>query len=73
MKCRLTSLLCFAMTRPPTYAEICEVAEEAVQIFSNNGYDCCLFGSTACALYGASRCPNVRELAQTPYRRMIRG
>ncbi|KAI0733340.1 hypothetical protein C8Q72DRAFT_748935, partial [Fomitopsis betulina] len=50
------------MARLPTYAEICQVAEKAVSIFSDNGYESCLFGSTACALYGGTRCPNDVDL-----------
>ena len=55
------------MSRSPTYAEICEVAERAISIFSNNGFNACLFGSTACALYGVARCPNVRDLSVVCY------
>ncbi|KZT63383.1 hypothetical protein DAEQUDRAFT_719496 [Daedalea quercina L-15889] len=50
------------MAPPPTYEEICEISGRAVSIFSESGYDCCLFESTACALYGTTRCPNDVDL-----------
>lgn len=40
--------------------EIRLVARKAVDIFASHGFVSCLFGSTACALYGCSRTPNVR-------------
>ncbi|KAH9835006.1 uncharacterized protein C8Q71DRAFT_710657 [Rhodofomes roseus] len=50
------------MRSPPTYGEICDIANRAVTIFTECGYQCCLFGSTACALYGVTRCPNDVDL-----------
>ncbi|KAH9835002.1 uncharacterized protein C8Q71DRAFT_812587 [Rhodofomes roseus] len=49
-------------SRPPTYEEICNVSREAVSIYTDRGYSCCLFGSTACALYGTTRRPNDVDL-----------
>ncbi|KAH9919569.1 uncharacterized protein B0H18DRAFT_879914 [Fomitopsis serialis] len=49
-------------SRPPTYPEICAVSREAVSIYTRHGYSCCLFGSTACALYGTTRTPNDVDL-----------
>ncbi|GBE89813.1 hypothetical protein BKA93DRAFT_918663 [Sparassis latifolia] len=46
----------------PTYDEIRDVARKAVDIFGQRQLRCCLFGSTACALYGTSRCPNDVDL-----------
>ena len=48
-------------SRPPTHSEIRAVAREAVSIYTKQGYACCLFGSTACALYGTTRQPNVSK------------
>ncbi|PCH36935.1 hypothetical protein WOLCODRAFT_82882 [Wolfiporia cocos MD-104 SS10] len=42
----------------PTNEEILDIAREAISIFNENDYDCCLFGSAACALYGMDRDPN---------------
>jgi len=50
------------MSRPPTYTEIRRIAHEAVSLLADHGYECCLFGSTACALWGATRCPNDVDL-----------
>ncbi|RPD60544.1 hypothetical protein L226DRAFT_533867 [Lentinus tigrinus ALCF2SS1-7] len=48
--------------RPPTFDEIRDVAEQAVNIFRNHGLDSCLFGSAACSLFGVSRTPNDVDL-----------
>ncbi|KZT08224.1 uncharacterized protein LAESUDRAFT_649859 [Laetiporus sulphureus 93-53] len=50
------------MAPSATYEEIRGIAQQAVSIFADYGYDCCLFGSTACALYGATRRPNDVDL-----------
>ncbi|KAH9948653.1 hypothetical protein B0H21DRAFT_689746 [Amylocystis lapponica] len=50
------------MPFPATLEEICSVAQRAVSIFSAANLQCCLFGSAACAQYGASRCPNDVDL-----------
>ncbi|PCH36939.1 hypothetical protein WOLCODRAFT_109445 [Wolfiporia cocos MD-104 SS10] len=42
----------------PIYKEIFDIAREAISIFNERGYECCLFGSAACSLYGVDRDPN---------------
>ncbi|EPT02051.1 hypothetical protein FOMPIDRAFT_1119253 [Fomitopsis schrenkii] len=49
-------------SRSPTQGELRTVAREAVSIYMKQGYSCCLFGSTACALYGTTRQPNDVDL-----------
>ena len=57
---RLFSLLdTVGMGSPATYEEIRDIARRAVVVLRTHGYQCCLFGSAACALYGVSRCPKV--------------
>ncbi|CCM06852.1 uncharacterized protein FIBRA_09157 [Fibroporia radiculosa] len=46
------------MGRDPTPEEIRKIAKRAIRAFSDLGYACCLFGSTACMMYGVERCPN---------------
>ncbi|KAI0325837.1 hypothetical protein GY45DRAFT_1329788 [Cubamyces sp. BRFM 1775] len=46
----------------PTSDEILEIADQAVDIFRNRRLRCCLFGSTACHLFGVSRTPNDIDL-----------
>ncbi|KZT63091.1 hypothetical protein DAEQUDRAFT_238435 [Daedalea quercina L-15889] len=55
---QILTLVAGMKSRPPTYSEICTVSREAVSIYTAHGYSCCLFGSTACALYGTTRQPN---------------
>ncbi|EIN08707.1 hypothetical protein PUNSTDRAFT_86711 [Punctularia strigosozonata HHB-11173 SS5] len=43
---------------PPTRREIYDVAQVAANIFEDHGLPVCLFGSTACALWGIDRRPN---------------
>ncbi|KZT08222.1 uncharacterized protein LAESUDRAFT_757902 [Laetiporus sulphureus 93-53] len=50
------------MSPPATEEEIRDIARRAVKIFADNGYNCCLFGSIGCSLYGISRCPNDVDL-----------
>jgi len=42
----------------PTKAEIQTVARATVTALAEHGLECCLFGSAASSLYGASRVPN---------------
>ncbi|KAI0792337.1 hypothetical protein C8Q75DRAFT_752408 [Abortiporus biennis] len=42
----------------PTSAEVRQVAQRAISIFTRNGLSACLFGSAGCSLYGCSRSPN---------------
>ncbi|EPS93281.1 hypothetical protein FOMPIDRAFT_1136505 [Fomitopsis schrenkii] len=50
------------MASPPIYEEIRDIARRAVVILREHVYLCCLFGSTACALYGVNRCPKDVDL-----------
>ncbi|KAI8996634.1 hypothetical protein BD414DRAFT_455577 [Trametes punicea] len=42
----------------PTREEILRAARKAIRVFADFGLQCCLFGSTACNLFGVSRTPN---------------
>ncbi|KAI0703892.1 hypothetical protein C8T65DRAFT_578600 [Cerioporus squamosus] len=46
----------------PTTQEICNIAAQAVRIFSGHGLRSCLFGSTASWLHGLDRTPNDVDL-----------
>ncbi|KAJ8473054.1 hypothetical protein ONZ51_g8102 [Trametes cubensis] len=46
----------------PTSEEILYVADKAVDTFRDRRLRCCLFGSTACYLFGVSRTPNDVDL-----------
>ncbi|TFK21752.1 hypothetical protein FA15DRAFT_597351 [Coprinopsis marcescibilis] len=38
--------------RPLRRSQVLQVARRAIRVLESQGYECCLFGSTACALYG---------------------
>ncbi|KAI0672063.1 hypothetical protein C8Q78DRAFT_1024839 [Trametes maxima] len=46
------------MPRGPTNSEILQICDRVVEIFQQYDLRCCLFGSTACNLFGVSRTPN---------------
>ncbi|RPD60548.1 hypothetical protein L226DRAFT_484731 [Lentinus tigrinus ALCF2SS1-7] len=50
------------MAQGPTTQEICDIASQAVSIFSANGLRGCLFGSTVSWLHGLDRPPNDVDL-----------
>jgi len=50
------------MSQGPSYEEIKSVARLAVRAFESRGLTTCLFGGTACRLYGNSRTPNDVDL-----------
>lgn len=45
---------------PLSALEVRRAARAAVKVLRDSGYECCLFGSAACSIYGmSSRDPNV--------------
>ncbi|KAI0649671.1 hypothetical protein C8Q79DRAFT_338513 [Trametes meyenii] len=50
------------MPHGPTNGEVLQICDRVVVIFRSYNLRCCLFGSTACNLFGVSRTPNDVDL-----------